>query len=115
MKTAFLFPGQGAQKVGMGKDLYEKYEEVRRTFDEASRISGIDIATLCFNGIRQEYDGTTYENSDAQGDDLNNTENTQIAIATMSLGILEILKANGIESDNLAGLSLRRISSLNIC
>ena len=43
MKRAFLFPGQGAQTVGMGKDIYEKYEEARKVYDKASEISGIDV------------------------------------------------------------------------
>lgn len=112
MKTAFLFPGQGAQKVGMGKDLYEKYDEVRKVFDEASNISEIDIATLCFNGIRKKYNGNFYVDNKEQGEDLNNTENTQIAIATMSLAILEVLKSKGINSDILAGLSLGEYPAL---
>ena len=50
MKRAFLFPGQGAQIVGMGKDIYEKYEVARKIYDEASRISGIDVKKICFEG-----------------------------------------------------------------
>ena len=50
MKIAFLFPGQGAQAVGMGKDIYEKYEEARKIYDEAEKISGIRVKDICFNG-----------------------------------------------------------------
>ena len=46
MKLGFIFPGQGAQSVGMGKDLYEKYEEVKKVYDEASKIAGVDIAKI---------------------------------------------------------------------
>ena len=106
MRIAFLFPGQGAQKVGMGKDLYNEYEEVRNVFEDASRISGIDIATLCFNGIRKEYDANSYRETEDIGEDLSQTENTQLAIATMSYAILSLLKKEGIEAEISAGLSL---------
>ena len=91
MKRAFLFPGQGAQVVGMGKDIYEKYEEARKIYDEASKISGMDIKKLCFEGPEEE---------------LNKTENTQIAILVTSLAILEVLKSKGIEDEISCGLSL---------
>ena len=97
MKRAFLFPGQGAQVVGMGKDIYEKYEEVKKIYDEASRISGMDVKELCFEGPEEE---------------LNKTENTQIAILTTSLAILEVLKAKGIEADIATGLSLGEYGAL---
>lgn len=97
MKRAFLFPGQGAQVVGMGKDIYDKYEEAKKIYDEASRISGIDVKTLCFEGPEEE---------------LNKTENTQIAILTTSLAILEVLKSKGIEADIATGLSLGEYSAL---
>lgn len=48
MSTAFIFPGQGAQVVGMGKDFYEKYEESREIFDKASELLGFDMKELCF-------------------------------------------------------------------
>lgn len=97
MKRAFLFPGQGAQSVGMGKDIYEKYEVARKIYDEASEISGIDIKKICFEGPE---------------DELNKTENTQIAILTTSLAMLEVLKQNGIEADVAVGLSLGEYGAL---
>ncbi len=97
MKRAFLFPGQGAQVVGMGKDIYEKYDEAKRIYDEASKISGIDVKKLCFEGPEEE---------------LNKTENTQIAILTTSLAILEILKSKGITADIAVGLSLGEYGAL---
>ena len=49
MKIGFLFPGQGSQSVGMGKDLYEKYETVRNVYDKVKRITNIDVADISFN------------------------------------------------------------------
>ena len=99
MRRAFLFPGQGAQTVGMGKDIYEKYEEAKKVYDEATRISGIDVKKICFEGPEEE---------------LNKTENTQIAMLTTSLAILEVLKAQGVEADIATGLSLGEYGAL-IC
>lgn len=97
MKRAFLFPGQGSQVVGMGKDIYEKYDEAKKIYDEASKISGIDIKKLCFEGPEEI---------------LNKTENTQIAILTTSLAILEVLKSKGIEAEITCGLSLGEYCAL---
>ena len=97
MKRAFLFPGQGAQVIGMGKDIYEKYEEARKVFDEASNISGIDVKKLCFEGPE---------------DELNKTENTQIAIMVTSLAILEVLKSKKIDAKIACGLSLGEYTAL---
>ena len=97
LKTAFLFPGQGAQMVGMGKDLYEKYEEARKIYDEASKISGIDIKKICFEGPEEE---------------LLKTENTQLALLTTSLAILEVLKQHNIQADVAVGLSLGEYGAL---
>lgn len=99
MKIGFLFPGQGAQTVGMGKDLYEKYDEVKSVYNNASKILGIDLAKLTFDSTEEE---------------LSQTKNTQIAILVMSLGILEILKKNNIKPEMAAGLSLGEYSAL-IC
>lgn len=111
MKIAFMFPGQGAQTVGMGKDLYEKYEEARKVYEIATKITGINIAKLCFEGIREDIETTGISNIE-HGEDLNKTENTQIAIATMSLSILEILKKKNIEAEIAVGLSLGEYPAL---
>ena len=58
MKVAFLFPGQGSQFVGMGKDIYEKYNEAKVIFDKASEISGIDIRKLCFESNQEDLNQT---------------------------------------------------------
>lgn len=91
MKRAFLFPGQGSQVVGMGKDIYENYSESKEIFDKASKITGIDVCSLCFDGPQEK---------------LNQTEYTQIAILTTSLAILEILNKKGITPKIAVGLSL---------
>lgn len=97
MKIGFLFPGQGAQTVGMGKDLYEKYEEVRKVYDAVCEITGIDIKKISFEGPE---------------DVLNETKNTQLAILTESLAILEVLKKNNINAEMSAGLSLGEYTAL---
>ena len=89
MKLGFVFPGQGSQFVGMGKDYYEKYECVRKVYNKASQILGFDIAKLSFEGPEEE---------------LNQTKNTQLAILVMSLAISELLKQNNIEANISAGL-----------
>ena len=97
MKIGFLFPGKGSQKVGMGKDLYETYEEVRKIYDEVSKITGINIKQISFEGQKEK---------------LNETQNTQLAILTQSLAILEILHKNGITPQMSAGLSLGEYTAL---
>lgn len=97
MKIGFLFPGQGAQSVGMGKDIYEKYEEAKKVYDKVKELTGIDIAKISFEGPEEE---------------LNQTKNTQLAILTMSLAILAVLKEKEIKADICAGLSLGEYSGL---
>lgn len=97
MKIAFLFPGQGAQTVGMGKDIYDKYEEARKIYDSASKILKIDIAKLCFESTEEE---------------LARTENTQIAVLVTSLAILEVIKNKNIKANICTGLSLGEYTAL---
>lgn len=97
MKIGFLFAGQGSQVVGMGHDLYEKYEEVRQIYKKVQDITRIDVKKISFEGPE---------------DILNQTKYTQIAILTESLAILEILKKNDIESEVSAGLSLGEYTAL---
>ena len=97
MKIGFLFPGQGSQSVGMGKDIYEKYETAKRIYNKVNEITGVDIANISFEGSEEI---------------LNETKNTQLAILTMSLAILEILKENNITCEISAGLSLGEYSAL---
>ena len=97
MKIAFIFSGQGAQYVGMGKELYDAYPVCKNVFDRANEVLGFDIKNLIFNGEKEE---------------LNITENTQPAILTTSIAILSILKERGIIADITAGLSLGEYSAL---
>lgn len=97
MKIAFLFPGQGSQSIGMGKDLYDKYDEVKKIYDKVKEITNIDIAKISFEGPEEL---------------LNETKNTQLAVLTESLGIIEVLKKNNIEAQMSAGLSLGEYTAL---
>ena len=97
MKIGFLFPGQGAQSVGMCKDLYDTYEEVRKVYERANDILGFDVAKLTFESTEEE---------------LGKTQNTQIAILVMSLAILELLKKERISAKEVAGLSLGEYTAL---
>lgn len=97
MQIGFLFPGQGVQKVGMGKDLYEKYEEVKNIYDEVKKITGIDIKKISFEGPEEL---------------LNKTQNTQLAILTESLAILKVLKNKNIKAKMSSGLSLGEYTAL---
>ncbi len=96
-KIACIFPGQGAQYPGMGKEIAEKYSEAMRIFDLASERLGIDMKKLCFEGDEEE---------------LKKTENTQPSILTTSIALLEVLKLKGIEPHITAGLSLGEYSAL---
>ncbi len=95
-RTAFVFPGQGAQYVGMGKDFYEAFPVCREVFDTASEAVGLDIAKLCFE----------------ENDRLDQTEYTQICMLTVEAAILKAVEEQGIRSDVNAGLSLGEYGAL---
>ena len=95
-KTAFLFAGQGSQTLGMARDLYEHFDIVKATFEQASQILGYDIRHLI----------------DEDQDKLNQTRFTQPAILTTSVAIYKLLIEKGISPDIVAGLSLGEYSAL---
>lgn len=96
-KVAFVFPGQGAQFVGMGKDFYEEFSVSREVFESANESLGMDIKSICFEGPEKE---------------LIRTENTQPAILATSIAMLKVLEEKGINCDYAAGLSLGEYTAL---
>ena len=95
-KRAFLFAGQGSQYLGMARDLYEQYDVVKATFEEASQVLGYDVRALI----------------DQDEEKLNQTRYTQPAILTTSFAIYRLLTEKGIQPDMVAGLSLGEYSAL---
>ena len=95
-KIAFIFPGQGAQACGMGKDFYEQTETGKRIFDKATELMGFSMPELCFE----------------ENDRLDITEYTQAAMVTASIAMMRVLEENGIRPDVAAGLSLGEYCAL---
>ena len=95
-KLAFIFPGQGAQKAGMGKDFYENSEAARSFFDQAQKILDFDLKEMCFG----------------EHEELNLTEYTQPCMVSVCLAIVQELKKRGINPDITAGLSLGEYGAL---
>ena len=96
-KKAFVFPGQGSQFVGMGKDVYHMYPEAKDIFDRANEIMGLDLAKICFSGPEEK---------------LKQTQITQPAIYVHSMAVYEILKNKNCQPDAVAGHSLGEYSAL---
>jgi [acyl-carrier-protein] S-malonyltransferase len=97
MKTALLFPGQGSQRVGMGRDLALKFEVAKRTYEEADDVLGWSLSKICFDGPE---------------DELTLTKHTQPAILTTSVAVLRALLEKGLTFDIVAGHSLGEWSAL---
>jgi [acyl-carrier-protein] S-malonyltransferase len=96
-KTAFLFPGQGSQYVGMGQELAKQFPLAARHFEEANEVLGFDLTKLCWEGPEEE---------------LKKTMNQQPAILMVSVACLALLQENGLKPDVVAGLSLGEYSAL---
>lgn len=97
-KTAFLFPGQGVQKCGMGKDFYENSSQAAKLFEKASEALGLDMKALCFE-----------ENAR-----LDQTEYTQAALVTTYLAMCRELESRGVKPDITAGLSLGEYAAIAV-
>lgn len=97
-KTAFIFPGQGAQYVGMAKDFYDTYPTCREVFEMASKASGLDVEALCFE----------------ENDNINITEYTQIAMMAAELAMWKAVEEKGYHADVTAGLSLGEYGALAV-
>lgn len=95
-KTVYMFPGQGAQYIGMGKEFYENYDVCKAVFDLASSVTGLDIPALCFE----------------ENDRLNITEYTQIAMLTVEAAIYMAMEQQNLRPDYAAGLSLGEYGAL---
>lgn len=96
-KTALLFPGQGSQFVGMGKELYETYAAAREVFDAAEDITGLPVKKLCFEGPMES---------------LTETVNLQPAVTAVNLAVLQVLRQKGFKYDYTAGHSLGEYGAL---
>ena len=97
-KTAFLFPGQGVQKCGMGKDFYENSSQAAKLFEKTSEALGLDMKALCFE-----------ENAR-----LDQTEYTQAALVTTYLAMCRDLESRGVKPDITAGLSLGEYAAIAV-
>lgn len=95
-KTAFMFPGQGAQYIGMGKDFYEQIPVCREMFDLASKASGLDVPALCFE----------------ENEQIHITEYTQIVMLAVEVAILKAVEEKGLKPDVTGGLSLGEYGAL---
>ena len=95
-KIAFIYPGQGAQKAGMGADFYERSETARAIFDQAGEKLGLDMKALCFE----------------ENEKLDLTEYTQAALVTTCLAMTRVAKERGLKPDITAGLSLGEYSAI---
>ncbi|MGN9154899.1 ACP S-malonyltransferase [Bariatricus sp. HCP3S3_E12] len=97
-KIAFIYPGQGAQKAGMGKDFYENSELAKAVYDKASELLQIDMKALCFE----------------ENEKLDLTEYTQAALVTTCLAMTKVVEKRGLKPDVTAGLSLGEYCAISV-
>ena len=97
-KIAFIYPGQGAQKAGMGKDFYENSELAKAVYDKATDLLQIDMKALCFE----------------ENDKLDLTEYTQAALVTTFLAMTKVVEEKGLTPDVTAGLSLGEYCAISV-
>ena len=97
-KIAFIYPGQGAQKPGMGKDFYENSELAKAVYDKASELLQIDMKALCFE----------------ENEKLDLTEYTQAALVTTCLAMTKVVEERGLKPDVTAGLSLGEYCAISV-
>lgn len=95
-KIAFVYPGQGVQKVGMGQDFYEQFPEAKAEIDLAAKVTGIDLTKLLFE----------------ENDDINKTEFTQLALVATCSAMTNVIRNKGIEASMAGGLSLGEYAAL---
>lgn len=95
-KLAFIFPGQGSQYSGMGKDFYENFDEAKKVFETACEATDVDVKEICFG----------------EDEKINQTEYTQVAMFTTEIAILEVIRSKGFKPDICAGLSLGEYAAL---
>ena len=95
-KRVFMFPGQGSQYIGMGKEFYDNFECAKKVFDKASEITGLDVAAMCFE----------------ENEKINITEYTQVCMLTVEAALFAVLEEKGITYDLTAGLSLGEYGAL---
>ncbi len=98
-KTAVIFPGQGAQYVGMAKDFYDSFSDSKEVFDKADEVLDIELKKICFE----------------ENEDINQTEYTQPAMVAAEVAIYEHIRNMGFQADVYAGLSLGEYSALTAC
>ncbi len=114
MRTAYLFPGQGSQYVGMGQDLYDRFDQARQRIDEACEVLGYDIREVMFGSVAAAANDESGDGDDSNdaAEVLRRTNYTQPALYVHSMAAWEVLKSSGVDPACTAGHSLGEYSAL---